>query len=121
MLRSIPQKLIGVIVLFGALATLAFAPWLDTSKVRSMRFRPMMKPFFWILVLDCILLGYLGANRPDATWNLGGIEISLVWPARLGTAYYYAYFLLLMPLIGLLETPKPLPDSIAKPVLAAAE
>jgi ubiquinol-cytochrome c reductase cytochrome b subunit len=121
MLRSIPQKLIGVIVLFGALAVLAFAPWLDTSKVRSMRFRPMMKPFFWILVLDCILLGYLGANRPDATWNLGGIEISLVWPARLGTAYYYAYFLLLMPLIGLLETPKPLPDSIAKPVLAAAE
>jgi ubiquinol-cytochrome c reductase cytochrome b subunit len=121
MLRSIPQKLVGVIVLFGALAVLAFAPWLDTSKVRSMRFRPMMKPFFWILVLDCILLGYLGANRPDATWNLGGIEISLVWPARLGTAYYYAYFLLLMPLIGLLETPKPLPDSIAKPVLAAAE
>jgi ubiquinol-cytochrome c reductase cytochrome b subunit len=121
MLRSIPQKLIGVIVLFGALATLAFAPWLDTSKVRSMRFRPMMKPFFWILVLDCILLGYLGANRPDATWNLAGIEISLVWPARFGTLYYYAYFWLLLPLIGLIETPKPLPDSIAKPVLAAAE
>jgi ubiquinol-cytochrome c reductase cytochrome b subunit len=121
MLRSIPQKLIGVIVLFGALATLAFAPWLDTSKVRSMRFRPMMKPFFWILVLDCILLGYLGANRPDAVWKLGGIEISLVWPARLGTLYYYAYFWLLLPLIGLIETPKPLPDSIAKPVLAAAE
>jgi ubiquinol-cytochrome c reductase cytochrome b subunit len=121
MLRSIPQKLIGVIVLFGALATLAFAPWLDTSKVRSMRFRPMMKPFFWILLLDCILLGYLGANRPDAVWKLGGIEISLVWPARLGTLYYYAYFWLLLPLIGLIETPKPLPDSIAKPVLAAAE
>jgi len=121
MLRSIPQKLIGVIVLFGALVTLAFAPWLDTSKVRSMRFRPMMKPFFWFLLADCILLGYLGANRPDATWNLGGIEISLVWPARLGTLYYYAYFWLLLPLIGLIETPKPLPDSIAKPVLAAAE
>jgi len=121
MLRSIPQKLIGVIVLFGALVTLAFAPWLDTSKVRSMRFRPMMKPFFWLLLADCILLGYLGANRPDATWNLGGIEISLVWPARLGTLYYYAYFWLLLPLIGLIETPKPLPDSIAKPVLAAAE
>ncbi|HVZ69635.1 MAG TPA: cytochrome b N-terminal domain-containing protein [Rhizomicrobium sp.] len=121
MLRSIPQKLIGVIVLFGALATLAFTPWLDTSKVRSMRFRPMIRPFFWLLVADCILLGYLGANRPDATWNLGGIEIALVWPARLGTLYYYAYFWLLLPLIGILETPKPLPDSIAKPVLAAAE
>jgi ubiquinol-cytochrome c reductase cytochrome b subunit len=86
-----------------------------------MRFRPMIRPFFWLLVADCILLGYLGANRPDATWNLGGIEIALVWPARLGTLYYYAYFWLLLPLIGILETPKPLPDSIAKPVLAAAE
>jgi len=121
MLRSIPQKLIGVLVLFGALATLVFAPWLDTSKVRSMRFRPMLKPFFWLLVLTCLMLGYLGAKRPDAIWNLGGIEISLVWPARLGTLYYYAYFWLILPIVGLIETPKPVPDSIAKPVLKAAE
>jgi ubiquinol-cytochrome c reductase cytochrome b subunit len=121
MLRSIPQKLLGVLVMFGAIATLFVVPWLDTSKVRSMRFRPMMKPFFWVLLFACVLLGYLGANRPDAAWNLGGISISLLWPARLATLYYYVYFWVLLPLIGILETPKPLPDSIAKPVLAAAE
>ena len=121
MLRSIPQKLIGVLVLFGALATLVFAPWLDTSKVRSMRFRPMMQPFFWLLVADCLLLGYLGAKRPDAVWSLGGIDVALVWPARLGALYYYAYFWLVLPVVGLIETPKPLPDSIAKPVLQPAE
>jgi len=119
MLRSIPDKLAGVIVLFGALAVLAVAPWLDTSKVRSIRFRPMLKPFFWLFVLNCLLLGYLGAKRPDAVWHLAGIDISLVWPARLGTAYYYAFFLLILPIVGLIEKPKPLPDSIAKPVLKA--
>jgi ubiquinol-cytochrome c reductase cytochrome b subunit len=121
MLRSIPQKLMGVLVMFGAIATLFVVPWLDTSKVRSMRFRPMLKPFFWILLFACILLGYLGAKRPDAVWNLGGIEVSLVWPARLAALYYYAYFWLILPIVGLIETPKPVPDSIAKPVLQAAE
>jgi len=121
MLRSIPQKLMGVLVMFGAIATLFVVPWLDTSKVRSMRFRPMMKPFFWLLVFACILLGYLGAKRPDAVWNLGGIEVALVWPARLAALYYYAYFWLILPIVGLIETPKPVPDSIAKPVLQAAE
>jgi len=121
MLRSIPQKLMGVLVMFGAIATLFVVPWLDTSKVRSMRFRPMLKPFFWLLVFACILLGYLGAKRPDAVWNLGGIEVALVWPARLAALYYYAYFWLILPIVGLIETPKPVPDSIAKPVLQAAE
>ncbi|HTO28585.1 MAG TPA: cytochrome b/b6, partial [Devosia sp.] len=66
MLRSIPDKLMGVLVMFGALATLVVIPWLDTSKVRSLRFRPMLKPFFWLFVATCLLLGYLGAKRPDA-------------------------------------------------------
>ena len=62
MLRSIPQKLIGVLVLVGALVTLFFVPWLDTSKVRSCRFRPLMKQCFWLFVLDCVLLGYVGSQ-----------------------------------------------------------
>src|SRR6201995_4168157 len=66
MLRSIPQKLIGVLVLGGAIVTLAFIPWLDTSRGRSKRFRPLMKQFFWVFVVDCILLGYLGAQQADA-------------------------------------------------------
>jgi quinol-cytochrome oxidoreductase complex cytochrome b subunit len=114
MLRSIPQKLIGVIVLFGALATLVFVPWLDTSRVRSMRFRPLAKQFFWILVADCILLGYLGAHRPDAQFP--GTAIPMLPFARIGTAYYYAYFWVILPLLGLIETPRPLPATIATSV-----
>jgi len=120
MLRSIPQKLIGVIVLVGSLLTLAFIPWLDSSRVRSNRFRPLMKQFFWILVADCILLGYLGSQGADALWHVGGTDVPLVWLARLGTAYYFAFFWLIMPIVGLIETPRPLPDSIAKSVLGAA-
>jgi len=117
MLRAIPQKLLGVLVLFGALGTLVFVPWLDRSHTRSMRFRPVIRQFFWILVADCVLLGYLGSQEPQAVWHLGGIEVALLWPARLGTLYYYAYFWLILPIVGLMETPKPVPDSIAKSVL----
>jgi quinol-cytochrome oxidoreductase complex cytochrome b subunit len=117
MLRAIPQKLMGVLVLFGALGTLVFVPWLDRSHVRSMRFRPVIRQFFWILVADCVLLGYLGSQEPQAVWHLGGIDVPLLWPARLGTLYYYAYFWLILPFVGLMETPKPVPDSIAKSVL----
>ena len=120
-LRSIPDKLIGVIALFGSIVTLFFVPWLDTSSVRSCRFRPLMKQFFWILVVDSVMLGYLGSQRPDAVWHLSGVDLPLVWLARLGTLYYFAHFWVIMPIVGLVETPKPLPDSIAKPVLAPAE
>ena len=117
MLRAIPQKFLGVLVLFGAIVTLALIPWLDTSKVRSMRFRPILKQFFWILVADCVLLGYLGSKEPQAVWHLGGVEVSLLWVARVATFYYYAFFWAVLPFVGLVERPKPLPDSIAKAVL----
>ncbi len=117
MLRSVPQKLIGVIVLAGAILTLAFIPWLDTSKVRSSRFRPLMKQFFWLLVVDCVVLGYCGAQSVDAM----RFGFPLVLVARVGTAYYYGFFWLLMPVLGLIETPKPLPDSITKAVLGPAK
>jgi len=119
MLRSIPQKLVGVLVLFGALATLLFVPWLDTSRVRSGRFRPLFKPFFWVFAVDCLLLGYCGSQSVDAEWNVGVISIPLIWVARFGTIYYYAYFWLVLPIIGLVETPLPMPDSIAKSVLGS--
>jgi ubiquinol-cytochrome c reductase cytochrome b subunit len=122
MLRSIPQKLVGVLVLFGALITLFFIPWLDTSKVRSARFRPVFKIFFWIFFVDALLLGYLGSQSVDATFPYLGLPD--VWLARFATAYYYAFFWIVMPL-GFLEKPKPLPATIATAVLgknaAAAE
>jgi quinol-cytochrome oxidoreductase complex cytochrome b subunit len=112
-LRSIPNKLLGVIALGAAILILAFIPWLDTSRVRSCRFRPTMKWLFWFFVADCLILGYCGSQPVDAA--IAGI--SLVWIARLGALYYFGFFFPLMPLVGLFETPKPLPASISQPVL----
>ena len=120
MLRSIPQKLIGVLVLAGAILTLFFVPWLDSSKVRSCRFRPVMKQLFWVFAADCVMLGYVGSQTADASLNLAGIVVPLVWLGRLGTAYYFAYFWILLPIVGRIEATKPLPDSIARSVLGNA-
>ena len=104
----IPAKLIGVILMFGSIIVLLFLPWLDGSPVRSGRFRPIFKWFFWVLLLDCVMLGYLGAHPPE------GVYVVL---AQIGTAYFYFHFLILLPLLGKLERPKPLPTSISQPVL----
>ncbi len=108
-LRAIPSKLGGVLVMFASLGVLFLLPWLDTSRVRSAAFRPLYKQFFWIFVLNCLILGYLGAQPPE-----GGFLIS----ARIATAYYFIHFLIILPLLGLVETPRPLPESITKSVLA---
>jgi ubiquinol-cytochrome c reductase cytochrome b subunit len=113
MLRSIPNKLMGVIVMAGAQVTLVFIPWLDTGRVRSCRFRPLMKQFFWVFAVVCVLLGYCGSQSVDAA----RFGIPLVWVARIATAYYYAFFWLIMPIVGLIETPKKIPASISQSVL----
>ncbi|ESR23169.1 cytochrome b [Lutibaculum baratangense] len=107
-LRAIPSKLGGVIAMFAALIVLFFLPWLDTSRVRSGAFRPMFKVFFWIFVAACIGLGYLGAQPAE------GIYIVF---ARILTIYYFAHFLVVLPLLGIFETPRPLPNSISEAVL----
>jgi ubiquinol-cytochrome c reductase cytochrome b subunit len=107
-LRAIPNKLMGVLALFAAILVLAFLPWLDTSKVRSARFRPLYKQFFWVLVVVCIGLGYLGAKPAEGAY---------VIIARILTAYYFLHFLVILPVLGYFETPKPLPKSISEPVL----
>jgi ubiquinol-cytochrome c reductase cytochrome b subunit len=105
----ITAKLLGVIAMFGSILILFALPWLDTSKVRSATFRPIYRQFFWILVADTIFLGYLGSRPAE------GLYVTL---ALLGTIYYYVHFLIILPLLGLLETPKPLPASISEAVLA---
>jgi ubiquinol-cytochrome c reductase cytochrome b subunit len=107
-LRAVPDKLIGVVAMFGSIAVWFFLPWLDTAKVRSARFRPVFRILFWFFVADCLLLGYLGAKAPE------GIYLVL---SRLGTFYYFAHFLALMPLLSYFEPTKQPPDSIATPVL----
>ena len=77
----------------------------------------MLKPFFWAFLVDCLLLGYCGSQSVDAAWNPGVFSIPLILVARLGTAYYFVFFWLVLPIVGLIETPLPLPDSIAKAVL----
>ena len=107
-LRAIPSKLGGVIAMFAAIAILVVVPWLDTSRVRSAKYRPIYKWFFWLLVITCLALGYLGAMPAEGAY--------VTW-ARIFTAYYFAHFLLVMPIVGLIERPRPLPRSISESVL----
>ena len=108
-LRSIPNKLAGVVAMFGAILILAFLPWLDSAKTRSSKYRPLAKQFFWIFVVVCIGLGYLGAQPPEGIYVIAG---------RILTTMYFAYFLIVLPLLARIEKPRPLPNSIADDVLA---
>ena len=110
----IDAKLGGVILMFGSIIILFFLPWLDRSPVRSSAFRPYHKWFFWILVLDCFVLGWVGANAPDAEFH--GVPFVII--GQVATAYYFAHFLVILPLLGIFERPKPLPASISEPVLS---
>jgi ubiquinol-cytochrome c reductase cytochrome b subunit len=107
-LRAVPDKLGGVVLMFGSIFVLFVLPWLDTSPVRSMKFRPLARPFFWVFGASCILLGFCGANPPEGIW---------VVLSRVGTAYYFLYFLVILPVLGKLERPLPLPASISQRVL----
>jgi quinol-cytochrome oxidoreductase complex cytochrome b subunit len=110
-LRAVPSKLGGVVAMFSAILVLCFLPWLDTSKVRSAKYRPVYKVFFWLFVASAIGLGYLGAMPAE-----GGYVLA----SRLLAVYYFAFFLIVMPLLGLFETPRALPASIADSVLKNA-
>ncbi|HEX4615150.1 MAG TPA: cytochrome b/b6 [Stellaceae bacterium] len=107
-LRSVPNKLLGVIMAFGSIFLLFLVPWLDSSPVRSARFRPVYKWVFWLLVIDVIALGWVGANPPEGL---------VVMVGQIATLYYFVHFLILFPVIGRLERPRPLPASIATAVL----
>lgn len=163
----IDAKLGGVIAMFGAIAVLFALPWLDTSKVRSMRYRPVARPFFLVFVVVCIALGWCGGQLPtkavlphgdytqQITYTVNGENVTYTFAAQdtetlereiaaatnfgqaivseqpvrepfkftvetfsqLLTLYYFAYFLLILPLLGLREKPGRMPDTIAKPVL----
>lgn len=125
-LRAVPDKLGGVLLMFGAIAVLFVLPWLDTSKVRSMRYRPTAKLYFLIFLLACLVLGYCGGQLPDdhvipglSTFKLLDADLnSFVWLSRIATIYYFAYFLVVLPILGLTETPLPVPESISAPVLS---
>jgi len=110
-LRAVPDKLGGVALMFGAIFVMFLLPWLDTSKVRSARYRPLFRQFFVLFIIDCLILGYLGAKPAE------GIYIVL---ARVATVYYFAHFLVILPILGLVEKTKEVPESISAPIRPTA-
>jgi len=120
-LRAVPDKLGGVLAMFASIALLAFLPWLDTSKVKSGAYRPAFKIFFWVFVVVCLFLGYAGSQPTDkAVLTLGGrVVLDMVGFGQILTIYYFAHFLVILPLLGLFEKPLLLPASIADSVLAS--
>jgi ubiquinol-cytochrome c reductase cytochrome b subunit len=113
----IEAKLGGVIAMFGAIFVLFVLPWLDKSPVRSAKFRPVYKWFFWIFLIDCVLLGYVGGKPTDAP-VFGGVEsFQIIHLGYITTFWYFAHFLIVLPLLGIFERPKPVPKSISEAVL----
>ncbi len=106
-LRAIPSKLGGVLAMVGSILILAFLPWLDTSRVRSAKYRPYFKYLFWFFVFTCIALGWLGSKPAEPPY--------VAW-AQFFTLCYFGFFLVL-PILGLIETPGQLPKSISESVL----
>ena len=104
----VPAKLLGVLAMFASILLLFFLPWLDRSPVRSGNYRPLFRTFFIILVLDVLLLGYLGGAPAEEPY---------VMLSQLASAYYFAHFLIILPIISKIEKPKPLPFSITEAVL----
>ena len=101
-------KLAGVLAMFASILVLFVLPWLDHSPVRSARFRPLYKQFYWLLIIDCVILGVCGAKPAEAPWT---------YIAQAATAYYFLHFLVIIPLLGFFEKTRPLPTSISEPVL----
>jgi len=99
----IDAKFFGVLAMFGAIVVLALAPWLDTSSVRSGRFRPMFKWWFALLVVDFIVLMWVGARPAEFPYD---------WIALIGAAYWFGYFLVILPLLGVIEKPLTPPATI---------
>ncbi|EYD75135.1 Ubiquinol--cytochrome c reductase, cytochrome B subunit [Rubellimicrobium mesophilum DSM 19309] len=99
----IDAKFFGVLAMFGAIVVMALSPWLDTSLVRSGRYRPMFKWWFALLVVDFVVLMWVGAQPAEGIYP---------YIALIGATYWFAYFLVILPLLGVIERPLTPPASI---------
>ncbi|NQY82163.1 MAG: cytochrome b N-terminal domain-containing protein [Alphaproteobacteria bacterium] len=104
----VPAKLGGVLLMFSSLLVLAMLPWFDTSKVRSCRYRPIYRWFVLLFVVDVVILGYVGGKPAEEAY---------IVIAKLATLYYFTHFLMITPLVGWIEQPRKLPNSISESVL----
>ena len=102
-LRAIPFKLLGVLAMLGSILILFVLPWLDTCKVRSCRFRPIYKQFYWIFIFNFIVLGWVGSKVPEGHYLI---------ISRICTTYYFVHFLIILPILGMFEKTLPIPLNI---------
>src|SRR5690606_36194624 len=101
--RFIDAKFFGVLAMFGAILVMALVPWLDTSRVRSGQYRPLFKWWFWLLAVDFVILMWVGAMPAEGIYP---------YIALAGAAYWFAYFRIILPLLGIVEKPLPMPQTI---------
>ncbi|MCC6305336.1 MAG: cytochrome b N-terminal domain-containing protein [Rhodobacteraceae bacterium] len=94
----VDAKFFGVLAMFGSMLVLALVPWLDTSAVRSGRYRPMFRWWFWLFAVDFVVLTWVGSRPAE------GLYATI---ALIGSAYWFLYFLVVLPLLGVLERPLP--------------
>ena len=106
---GVPAKLWGVLAMFASILLLFLLPWLDTSPVRSNNYRPLSRLLFWVFVVVAVVLGVCGGKPAEEPW----VRLSQVL-----TAYYFAHFLIILPIVSKLEKTKSLPGSISEAVLA---
>jgi len=104
----IPAKLMGVLAMFSAILVWFFLPWLDNGPVRSGHYRPLFRKFFYLLVIDVLVLGYCG-GAPAAE--------PFVMISQIASMYYFLHFLVILPIVASIEKPQPLPFSITESVL----
>ena len=105
-------KLWGVLAMFSAILVWFFLPWLDKSPVRSGSYRPLYRKFFWVLVIDVLILGYCGGSPAEEPYLM---------VSQLASIYYFLHFFVIVPLISSIERPDPLPFSITEAVLGIDE
>ncbi|MEK6540654.1 MAG: cytochrome b/b6 [Pseudomonadota bacterium] len=105
---GVDAKLWGVIAMFASIALLFFLPWLDRSPIRSANYRPLYRIFFWVWMADVVLLGVCGVMPAAQPWII---------LSQIGSIYYFAHFLIIIPLIPRFEKPLPMPNSITEAVL----
>jgi quinol-cytochrome oxidoreductase complex cytochrome b subunit len=116
-LRAVPDKFLGVVAMGAAIAVLFILPWLDTSRVRSMRYRPVARIFFFMFLAVCVALAWCGAQTPDLK-IVPAIGFDVTALSQILTFCYFAFFLLVLPILGLRENPKPAPATIADDILS---
>lgn len=102
-LRAVPDKLGGVLMMFGAIAILFALPYLDSSKVKSGAYRPAFQRFYWVFIINFLLLGWLGQAPAEGVYVIA---------SQIATLYYFAYFLIVLPVLGKVEKTLPIPVSV---------